>query len=92
MYWFHKSEGYSLLTKTPSDEELHGVFAARSPNRPNPIGFSIIEFVERRGDSLKVKGLDTVNGTPLIDLKPYIPKINSKKNLKIGWLTNKLPK
>jgi formylmethanofuran dehydrogenase subunit E len=62
------------------------VFATRSPNRPNPIGFSIVELIERDGNKLKVKGLDALEGTPLIDIKPYLPEIDAKANVRVGWV------
>src|SRR4030042_3928572 len=62
LYWLHSTKGYSLLVKTPWDSERHGVFATRSPNRPNPMGFSVVELVERNGNQLTVKGLDALGG------------------------------
>ena len=86
LYWFHSAKGYSLLVKTPWDSEPHGVFATRSPNRPNALGFSVVELIERDGNKLKVKGLDALEETPLIDIKPYLPEIDAKPNAKIGWV------
>jgi formylmethanofuran dehydrogenase subunit E len=62
------------------------VFATRSPNRPNPIGYSVVELIEINGDRLKVKGLDALEGTPLIDIKPYLPEIDAKADGRIGWV------
>jgi len=87
-YWLHQGNDYSLLVKTPWSPELHGVFATRSPNRPNALGFSIVELIEREGNKLKVKGLDALERTPLIDIKPYLPEIDSKTNARIGWVTD----
>jgi len=92
LYYFHKSDSYRLLVKTPWDTKLHGLFTTRSPNRPYPIGFSVVELVERKGNILKVKGLDAIDNTPLIDMKPYIPVIDSETNTKIGWLEDKIKK
>ncbi len=86
LYWFHCSENYSLLVKTPWDTKPHGVFATRSPNRPNALGFSVVELIERDGNKLKVKGLDALEGTPLIDIKPYLPEIDAKAKARIGWI------
>ena len=86
LYWFHQGNDYSLQVKTPWSSELHGVFATRSPDRPNPVGFSVVELIEREGNKLKVKGLDALEGTPLIDIKPYLPEIDAKTNVKIGWV------
>jgi len=86
LYWLHSAKGYSLLVKTPWDSEPHGVFATRSPNRPNALGFSVVELIERDGNKLKVKGLDALEGTPLIDIKPYLPEIDAKANVRVGWV------
>jgi formylmethanofuran dehydrogenase subunit E len=86
LYWLHQSKHFDLLVKTPWDSEQHGVFATRSPNRPNALGFSVVELIDRDGNKLKVKGLDALEGTPLIDIKPYLPEIDSKTNVRIGWI------
>jgi len=88
LYCFHLAKDYSLSVKTPWDSERHGVFATRSPNRPNPIGFSVVELVERKGNQLTVKGLDALEGTPVLDIKPYLPEIDSKTGVRIGWVKN----
>ncbi len=85
-YWLHCSKNYSLLVKTPWDSEPHGVFATRSPNRPNALGLSVVELIEREENKLKVKGLDALEGTPLLDIKPYLPPIDSKTKVRIGWV------
>ncbi len=91
LYWLHRSHGYSLLVRTPWDTELHGLFATRSPNRPNPIGISIVKLIERKGTVLRIKGIDAIDGTPLIDIKPSIPEFNEDEEVKrIGWLTERL--
>lgn len=86
VYWLHCSKNYSLLVKTPWDSEPHGVFATRSPNRPNALGLSVVELIEREENKLKVKGLDALEGTPLLDIKPYLPPIDSKTKVRIGWV------
>ena len=86
LYWLHQSKDFDLLVKTPWDAKPHGIFATRSPNRPNPLGFSVVELIEREGNKLKVKGLDALEGTPLIDIKPYLPEIDSKTNVRVGWV------
>lgn len=88
-YYLHKSKGYSLFVKTPWDSEFHGLFATRSPNRPNPIGYSVVQLVERKRRVLRVRGLDAIEGTLVLDIKPYIPKVDSKSDAKIGWLQGK---
>jgi tRNA-Thr(GGU) m(6)t(6)A37 methyltransferase TsaA len=86
LYWLHWSKKYTLSVKTPWDSEPHGVFATRSPNRPNALGFSVVELIEKDGNKLKVKGLDALEGTPLVDIKPYLPEIDSKTNVRVGWV------
>lgn len=83
-YWLHSSKNYSLLVKTPWDSEPHGVFSTRSPDRPNSLGFSVVELIERKGHKLKVKGLDALEGTPLIEIKPYLPEIDAKGKCQSG--------
>jgi tRNA-Thr(GGU) m(6)t(6)A37 methyltransferase TsaA len=87
-YWLHKSKGYSLMVQTPWEKEKHGVFVTRSPNHPNPIGYSVVKLVERENNILKVKGLDAIEGTPVIDIKPYIKRIDQKENIVSGWSEN----
>ncbi len=88
-YWLHESNGYHFSVTTPWDPNPHGLFATRTPNRPNPLGYSVVELLERKGNVLKVTGLDAIDGTPVIDIKPYIPQIDSKGNATNGWLGNK---
>jgi tRNA-Thr(GGU) m(6)t(6)A37 methyltransferase TsaA len=90
LYWMSESSGYTLQITTPWDTELHGLFTTRSPNRPNPIGFAVVELVERKDNLLLVRGLDAMNNTPLVDIKPYNPKIDTKTDVKSGWLGKKL--
>ena len=85
-YWLHKSKDFFLSVKTPWDEVLHGVFTTRSPHRPNPIGHSVVEMVGRKNNILIVKRLDAIEGTPVIDIKPYIPRLDLKQNTKSGWI------
>jgi len=92
IYWFHKSMGYHLLTKTPWDDIPHGLFATRSPHRPCPLGLTVVELVAREKNILKVKGLDAIDGTPLLDIKPYIPSVDERSVVKSGWLKGKLGK
>lgn len=92
IYWFHKSQGYHLLVKTPWDDSLHGLFTTRSPHRPCPLGLTVAELVAREGNILKVKGLDAIDDTPLLDIKPYIPEVDERSVVKPGWLEGKLGK
>ena len=82
---FHQSEGYDLVGTPPSDNRPHGVFATRSPRRPNPIGLTVLEVLRHAGNSLHVRGVDMLDGTPVIDIKPYTSSIPEDK-LPRGWL------
>ncbi|HUS03926.1 MAG TPA: tRNA (N6-threonylcarbamoyladenosine(37)-N6)-methyltransferase TrmO [Dehalococcoidia bacterium] len=90
IYYLHKSKGYHLLITTPWDTKLHGLFTTRSPNRPCPLGLSVVELIARKENILEVKGLDAIDGTPLLDIKPYVPSIDEKANVKVGWLEGRL--
>ena len=92
IYWFHKSQGYHLLVKTPWDDSLHGLFTTRSPRRPCPLGLTVVELVVREENILTVKGVDAIDGTPLLDIKPYIPSIDKRSVVKPGWLEGKMGK
>jgi tRNA-Thr(GGU) m(6)t(6)A37 methyltransferase TsaA len=82
---FDRSEGFELLGKTPADIRPHGVFSTRSPRRPNPIGLTVVELLHRDKGSLQVRGVDMLDGTPILDLKPYMSSIPQEK-LRRGWL------
>lgn len=88
LYWMHEAKREVLLTKTPHDTEEHGVFATRSPHRPNPIGFSVVELLGRKDRVLRVLGLDAIDGTPVLDLKPYSAELDAVHQAKIGWFEN----
>jgi tRNA-Thr(GGU) m(6)t(6)A37 methyltransferase TsaA len=85
-YWLHQSKPFKLSVKTPWDENLHGLFATRSPSRINPIGYAVVQLVKRDRNILTVKNLDAIDGTPVLDIKPYIPKIDARSEAKVGWL------
>jgi len=82
---FDRSEGFELLGRPPSDDRPHGVFATRSPKRPNPIGLTVVELLSREGRVLHVRGVDMLNGTPILDIKPYLSSI-PEQLLRRGWL------
>ena len=82
---FDRSHGFELLGMPPSDNRPHGVFATRSPRRPNPIGLTIVELLRREGTKLHVRGVDMLDGTPILDIKPYLSSIPAEK-LRRGWL------
>jgi len=92
MYHFHLSRGYLLKVKPYMDEKSRGVFATRAPSRPNPIGISIVRLVKVDGNVLYIKDVDIVDGTPLLDIKPYVPEFDTRKAEKIGWLEKNVNK
>jgi tRNA (adenine37-N6)-methyltransferase len=81
---FHRSEGYALTGVPPTDDRPHGVFATRSPHRPNPIALTVVELLGHQGCNLRVRGLDMVDGTPILDIKPYMSSIRAEQ-LRLGW-------
>lgn len=82
---FDRSHGFELLGTPPSDNRRHGVFATRSPRRPNPIGLTTVELQRRDGIELHVRGVDMLDGTPILDIKPLLSSIPAEK-LRRGWL------
>ena len=74
------------------DDVLHGVFATRAPKRPNPIGISIVRLNKVEGGTLHIEDVDIVDGTPLLDIKPYVPEFDSQKVERIGWLSKNVKK
>ena len=86
LYMFHKSRGFNLKVKPFLDNQQRGLFSTRAPRRPNAIGLSIVQLIKREGCRLSVKGVDVLNNTPLIDIKPYVPKFDVKKDTRCGWL------
>ena len=89
IYHFHKNTGFKALVKPFLDNKKHGLFATRHFNRPNPIGISVVELLEREKNILKVKQIDVLDKTPLLDIKPYVHLFDQRKNIKIGWLKGK---
>jgi tRNA (adenine37-N6)-methyltransferase len=89
LYHFHLSSGYSLEVKPFLDEEPRGLFATRAPKRPNPIGISVVRLIEIKGNKLLIEDVDMVDGTPLLDIKPYVPAFDVRENVKTGWLEGK---
>ena len=82
---FHQSKGPELIAYPPSDDRPHGVFATRSPQRPNPIGLTVVQLLGRDGPRLRVHGIDMIDGTPILDIKPYLSSIPPEQ-LRRGWL------
>lgn len=85
LWEFDRSEGFELLGQPPFDTPPHGVFATRSPYRPNPIGLTVVQLLRREGTSLHVHGVDMLDGTPILDIKPYLSSI-PQEELRRGWL------
>lgn len=90
IYHFHLSRGFSLEVKPYLDEKLRGVFATRAPSRPNPVGISVVRLLKREKEKLFIQNIDIVDGTPLLDIKPYVPEFDKPEKIKIGWLEKKV--
>ena len=86
LYHFHQSTGYSLIVTPFLDDQKRGLFSTRAPRRPNPIGLSIVRLIKREGNRLTIEGIDVLNGTPLIDIKPYVPEFDYHSEARTGWL------
>ena len=85
LWLFHRSTDYDLVATPPIDNRPHGVFATRSPRRPNPIGLTVVKLLRREGNKLHVRGVDMLDGTPVLDIKPYLSSIPSEE-LRLGWV------
>ena len=85
LWEFDRSDGFELVFTPPADDRPHGVFATRSPRRPNPIGLTTVELLAREANVLRVRGLDMLDGTPILDIKPYLSSIPADR-LRRGWL------
>jgi len=85
LWAFDRSEGFDLIFTPPADDRPHGVFATRSPRRPNPIALTVVELLGRDGASLRVRGVDMLDGTPILDIKPYLSSVPEER-LRRGWL------
>jgi len=84
IFVFNMSDGYNLLAQPPFDTGLHGVFSTKSPNRPNPIGLTVVELKKREDNILVIKGVDMLDGTPVLDIKPFLGYM--PEYIKKGWL------
>lgn len=85
LYAFHCSTGYNLRVKPFLDNQLRGLFATRHPCRPNPIGLSIVRLLSCQENILTVNGLDVLDNTPLLDIKPYVPDFDERSDVRTGW-------
>ena len=84
-YYFHQSRKICLRLKPYLSDQKYGIFATRAPHRPNKLGMSVVRLVRIKDNVLHVKDIDILDGTPLLDIKPYIQRFDSKKNTKSGW-------
>ena len=89
IYHFHLCREFSLIVEPYLDDRLHGVFATRAPARPNPIGLSIVRLVRAENEILHIRDVDIVDGTPLLDIKPYVAEFDAREAERIGWLEKK---
>jgi len=92
LYHFHLSQKSPLEVKPYMDDETHGVFAIRGPSRPNPIGISVVRLLRVEDNILHIEDVDIVDGTPLLDIKPYVPEFDIRKVERIGWLEKRVHK
>ena len=88
LYQLHKINGYDLMVKPFMDNKEHGIFATKSPKRPNAIGLSTVKLLGIENNIIHIEMVDMFNGTPLIDIKPFFSKFDNRKNTKSGWLDN----
>jgi tRNA-Thr(GGU) m(6)t(6)A37 methyltransferase TsaA len=89
IYHFHKSKKQELVVTPFLDSKTHGVFATRAPNRPNPVGISIVKLLKIEFNILYLENVDIIDKTPLIDIKPYVPEFDKPSSVKTGWLEKK---
>jgi tRNA-Thr(GGU) m(6)t(6)A37 methyltransferase TsaA len=89
IYAFHKSKEYTLRVQPFLDDRNHGLFATRHPCRPNPIGLSVVRLLAKRNHILKIEGVDVLDGTPLLDIKPYVTDFDVRTDVKTGWYANR---
>ncbi len=89
IYYFHKSKDYSLTVKPFLDNTPHGVFSTRAPKRPNAIGLSVVDLIGVDKNILHIKNIDVIDGTPLLDIKPYVRKFDWHETSREGWLADK---
>ncbi len=85
LYLIECSQGYNLHVKPFLDNQEHGIFATRYPCRPNSIGLSIVHLLRVKGNRLDIEGIDMLDNTPLLDIKPYVPDFDNRENAQIGW-------
>jgi tRNA-Thr(GGU) m(6)t(6)A37 methyltransferase TsaA len=89
LYVFHRATGYTLKVKPFLDDMPHGLFATRYPSRPNQLGISIVRLISLNGNILEIEGVDVLDGTPLLDIKPYVPEFDIRADVRTGWYENR---
>ena len=90
LYWFHKARDFKLRVTPYLDTKERGLFSTRAPSRPNPIGISTVKVIEIDGNIVKFEGADMLDGSPLIDIKPFVPEFDNRENADSGWLASVL--
>ena len=88
VYHFHLSKTFELIVKPSRSDASHGVFSTRSPNRPNSVGLSVVRLENINGSTLYVSNVDVLDGTPLLDIKPFIPTVDRQYGATLGWLAD----
>ena len=83
---FHRSSGFALKVVPFLDDTPRGVFATRAPRRPNPIGLSVVRILSVEGNRVNFEGADLIDGTPVLDIKPYVPELGEQEEVRLGWL------
>lgn len=86
LFHFHRSQGFRMHVVPYMDNQKRGLFATRAPRRPNPIGLSVVELLKVEDGKLHIRNVDMVDGTPLLDIKPYVPEFDLNVNVRIGWI------
>jgi tRNA-Thr(GGU) m(6)t(6)A37 methyltransferase TsaA len=92
VYVFHRSKGYDLICRPYMEEHVRGLFAIRAPRRPNPIGLSVVRLEKRERNILYLSEVDMMDGTPLLDVKPFVPKFDHREGARVGWMEERFRK
>lgn len=90
IYLFHQVSGHQLKVIPFLDSVPRGIFSTRAPKRPNPIGLSIVKLISIKENTLEIENVDILDGTPVIDIKPYVPEFDQPEKVRIGWLTGQM--
>ena len=91
LYWFHRAGPYALKAAPFLDaDNTMGIFSIRKPQRPNPVGLSVVRLLSRENNILNISEVDILDGSPLLDIKPFVPEFDCRDDVRIGWLEGKL--